>query len=334
MDTFTKSDTNPAASVAEALAALRPITHMWHDGLTVIALQSGLPNPGQDYLTLDEATAEGAVEIQEAGARTVPSVDAKTGPSKVLILGGDTIVGGAQNRIINITVLLKAAATTSIPVSCLEAGRWNSGQTFLAARPVDRAMRSMVAEQVTRHARARGTDGSVPAYMADQSSIWSEIGVRMARSGGFSATNALHHVYEQEETRLDDFTQAFPMPPGSRGVAFGLNDGLIGLDLFGSVETLERQWPRLVTSAASALLDRRRAVAAGTASAPRHGRLDSRALDRMLRRASTALEEATVNPSVGEGADVRFGGPKVLGTALVHDGRAIHIALFRPEVAA
>jgi hypothetical protein len=47
----------------------------------------------------------------------VPTVDATVGPAPVLILGGDTIIGGAQNRIINITILLKAAATTAIPVS-------------------------------------------------------------------------------------------------------------------------------------------------------------------------------------------------------------------------
>ena len=55
--------------------------------------------------------------------QTVPTVDATTGPMPVLLLGGDTIIGGAQNRIINITILLKAAAKTAIPVSCLEMGR-------------------------------------------------------------------------------------------------------------------------------------------------------------------------------------------------------------------
>jgi hypothetical protein len=33
---------------------------------------------------------------------------------------------------------------------------------------------------------------------------------------------------------------------------------------------------------------------------------------------------------VGLGSDVRFAGPKVLGSALVHDRRTVHLALFRP----
>ena len=78
--------------------------------------------------------------------QTVTTVDAATGPMPVLLLGGDTIIGGANSRIINITILLKAAAKTAISVSCLEMGRWNDGRRFASARPVDHALRSMVAD--------------------------------------------------------------------------------------------------------------------------------------------------------------------------------------------
>lgn len=45
---------------------------------------------------------------------------------------------------------------------------------------------------------------------------------------------------------------------------------------------------------------------------------------------TTALADAAVTPSVGLGRDVRFVAAKVVGTALVHDRRAIHVALFDP----
>lgn len=120
------------------------------------------------------------------------------------------------------------------------------------------------------------------------------------------------------------------MPAGARGVAIGIHDRLVGLDLFDSAETLERQWPRLIGSAASALLDRRRAIEAGAAPKPRHRHVDHGSLDRMLSRATTALADASTAPSVGLGHDVRFTAPRLVGTALVHDRRAIHVALFRP----
>ena len=255
-----------------------------------------------------------------------------TGPMPVLILGGDTIIGGAQNRIINLTILLKAAATTAIPVTCLEHGRWNRGGRFTAARTVDYALRSMVAEQVTHRARAPRTPGDVVdiPFDADQFAVWEEIGQRHARASVNSPTQALHDVYEREEASVDDFVRAFPMPAGSRGVAIGRFNRLVGLDLFDSTETLERQWSRLVASAASALLDQQRAIDAGVAPKPVHRRLDSGALERMLSRAASALTDATVTPSVGLGSDVRFSAQKIVGSALVHERRAIHVALFRP----
>ncbi|MGI8928013.1 MAG: ARPP-1 family domain-containing protein [Candidatus Limnocylindrales bacterium] len=105
---------------------------------------------------------------------------------------------------------------------------------------------------------------------------------------------------------------------------------LVGLDLFDSAETLERQWPRLVGSAASALLDRQRAIQFGAAPMPKHRHVDAGALGRMLERATSALADANVAHSVGLGHDVRFSAPKLVGTALVHDRRAVHVALFRP----
>ena len=230
--------------------------------------------------------------------QTVPTVDATTGPIPVLLLGGDTIIGGAQNRIINITILLKAAAKTAIPVSCLEMGRWNEGRGFDSSRPVDHALRSMVAEQVTRGARAARPGGG-PRFAADQGAIWQEIGQRQARAAHRSPTQALHDVYRAEEGSLEEWVRAFPMPAGTRGIAVGINDRLVGLDLFDSAETLERQWQRLVGSAASALLDHQRAIQVGAASTPRHRHVDAGALGRMLQRATTALADATVAHSVG-----------------------------------
>ena len=81
-----------AAVVDRALDAIEPIVHMWRDGLTVIALASGLPDRKPDYLTFEQATEGGAIEVQEAAVQSVPSVEASVGQMPVLLLGGDTII--------------------------------------------------------------------------------------------------------------------------------------------------------------------------------------------------------------------------------------------------
>ena len=115
---------DPVASVRQAIESIAPVVTMHRDGLTVIPLASALANRAPEYLTLDQAHTEGAIAVEEAPTQSVPTVDATTKGASVLILGGDTIIGGAQNRIINITIRLKAVAKTAIPISCLEMGRW------------------------------------------------------------------------------------------------------------------------------------------------------------------------------------------------------------------
>lgn len=85
----------PARIVDATLAAIEPTVWMWRDGLTVIALGSKLRDRAPDYLTFDDAAAGGVVEVHEAPAQQVPTVEAVTTTSPVLVLGGDTIIGGA-----------------------------------------------------------------------------------------------------------------------------------------------------------------------------------------------------------------------------------------------
>ena len=44
---------------------------------------------------------------------------------RVLLYDGEELVGAKQNRILNVSVLVEAKSTLTIPVSCVEQGRWS-----------------------------------------------------------------------------------------------------------------------------------------------------------------------------------------------------------------
>jgi hypothetical protein len=111
----------------EALGTVRPPVTMSREGLVLTALEWGVEQPAA-YATA--AAREGALALREQGGGTVPAIEAVTKEQPVVIFAGDTVEGGKQNRIINVTVWLAAMKVTSIPVSCLEAGRWNEGYGF------------------------------------------------------------------------------------------------------------------------------------------------------------------------------------------------------------
>jgi len=319
--------------VEAALDGVQPLVTMSREGLALIALSppdhasdlSGVPA----FLLGEEALAAGALRIQELDSPTVPTVEAGAVGQPVLLLAGDTIVGGKQNRVINVTVWVDADATIQLPVTCLEHGRWNAGKRFSVGRQIDHAMRATLVDRMAAEGPARDVAGP-GRFLADQGAVWAEIGHRQARSGVHSNTAALHDVYEQEATAARAFAAAFPCPTGAVGLAVGVGGRLIGLDLFADPSPLLRRWPRLVEGAVSAALDHRRAVAMGALPKPRQRYPDPAALDRMLGRARAALAEATVSPSVGRGTDVRFTGERVRGAALIVDDRLLHVELLRP----
>lgn len=324
---------DPRAALSRTLGSIRQLVTLERDGLVLIALHGAGPQAA-GYLTFEAAASANAIEVYELADGSVGTVEAVTKQQTVVLFAGDTITGGKQNRIINITMWLAANTTTAIPVSCLEAHRWDSGSRFSCGRKVDYALRARVNRSVGEQARA---EAAMPgpsrqrSFRSDQGAVWSEISARETRAGSASPTAALHDLYAQESDDLAAFIRAFPCPPGANGLAVGIGGKLVALEVFDAPETLAAQWNRLVEGAASAHLDHRRAIAAGAIAPPGHRHPDPGALGRMLERTAAALAAAVVSPSVGEGSDIRLAGTRVSGSALAYGDRVVHLELFRVE---
>jgi hypothetical protein len=73
-------------------------------------------------------------EVSEAGS--VPFLQVANGADRpLLLLDGEELIGAEQNRILNTAVLVAAHTEVTIPVSCVEQGRWGyRGRQF---RPGD-----------------------------------------------------------------------------------------------------------------------------------------------------------------------------------------------------
>ena len=110
-----------------------------HETLTKLTLGSPLSFKGlgvvpllrfdatdPDWLTSDEAIGGGLLEVTEVTeGGSVPTLRVvNKGDRAVFLLDREELLGAKQNRILNTSVLIAAGQTITIPVSCVEQGRW------------------------------------------------------------------------------------------------------------------------------------------------------------------------------------------------------------------
>ena len=266
------------------------------------------------YDTLSAAVAAGTARITEVSAMgSVPELRVvNDSPRPVLIVDGEELVGAKQNRIVNLTILVPAKSSITIPVSCVEAGRWR--QESHEFTPADRTYhavgRRSNVEQVSMSLRADG------APRSDQGAIWNEIDVKSARMGARSGTRAASAMFDQQRHTLDQFVDAIKPLDGQVGAIFAIRGQIGGLDVFDSPRTWAALMPKLVRSYGLDALDM--GIGGDGFAQPDPGRF----LDAVSRA------RCTIYPAVGAGHDLRFEGGGIVGAALSTEQGIVHAVAF------
>lgn len=254
-------------------------------------------------------------EIDEAG--DVPTLKV-TNPldERIYLMQGQHLIGARQNRMLNSDVLVPARTTITIPVSCVEMGRWGyTTQHFTPDRSASSNIRRRAAMRTTDALREqRGHD-------ADQDCVWDDVADMLAESDAESPTSAMGAAYEKRAANLDAFRAQFTLPDDAVGLAVFYRDTLLGLDLFDRHATLEHYWQMLLDSYA---IDWSVADASDDdpATSP-----DAAAVKTILEQAAAAEWDRFDSP--GEGADYRLSDSGLCGSSLIWDERiAVHVQLF------
>jgi hypothetical protein len=301
----TLTDVKP---LARLLADLTPGEPLVHGPLTVVPLLCpGARDP--DWLTLTEAGDVIAIEeVSEAGSvptlRLVSSAD-----RPVLLLDGEELIGAKQNRVLNTTVLVAAHSRLTIPVSCVEQGRWRyasrrftSGHTSLYA-----SLRALKTARVTASLRETGK------HQSDQGEIWAHLSFKDAEHEVGSPTGAMSDFYARHGESVDAARAALAARPGQVGALVFLGSRWIGLDVLASPGLFERAWPRLCAGYAAEAVGH-----AGARSMPDP-------LSVLGTLAQAPVEEA---PAAGLGREHRLVGEGLAGAALSVEDTVAHLMAF------
>jgi hypothetical protein len=266
---------------------------------------------GSDIRTLDEALASGWIEVREKESSSVEWVTIRNKSShRVLLLGGESLVGGKQNRIVRNDLLLPPdSGFVSVPVYCGERERWAGGSDAF-----DRA------GELTHPAlRKQAVAG------ASQNAVWDEIETQSGRARVSSPTRDYQRIYadprigKELESCVAEYRGRWP----SGSVGFVVSDGrsILGCDVFSDGDLFARSRDRLI-----------RAYALEVVCRPdRRGwtRMTMSDVEDYLSNAAAAAAVEMPNP--GEGTLCRLSGA-VDGQALMWRNRVVHGVFFEAVV--
>jgi hypothetical protein len=182
------NDTQSLTDLIESLEIRAPVTA---GSLALIPLlrratttRAELPS----YLLYQQVHDMGLIsieEINEAGAVGELRVTNRAN-TPVLLVEGEVLLGMKQTRVLNLTILVPAQTNLTVPVSCVEAGRWRAtsaeavGKSDVHLAPSVRAAKTVT---VARSMRSAGT------FASDQGAVWAGVDV-------FEAPHVLAALWE------------------------------------------------------------------------------------------------------------------------------------------
>ncbi len=253
----------PEEAVMPTFSEIRVGVPIRHEALGVFPLFAE-PRRSVGYLLCREALAGGTLKVTEVDARgAIPylRVDNRA-DTQVLFLEGEELRGARQNRVLNTSVLVGARSRTTIPVSCVERGRWTYQSPHLDCGGSHASSR-------LRHILKKSVHGSVAAglgHTSNQDEVWIEVG-RQARSlGSRSPTEAMSDTYDRYRGRLAEYHERLRYVEGASGLAVAVASKVVSVDLFDKPDTCRKVWDHLlsglVLDALELTLPRRRARAA------------------------------------------------------------------------
>lgn len=280
-----------------------------HGSLTVFPLFCEGHRP-IDYVLSEEAMEAGSVTVGEATDQgTVPELVVENkGDRRALFVEGEQLVGAKQNRILNTTVLVPAKAKLTLPVSCVEAGRWKRSSAFFSSSKTGTPYR-------LRHGLKSSVSRSLKekqGHRSDQSKVWDDVKQQQAALGVASGTSAMSDTYGKYEESLAQAQKAMQYVPGACGLAVAIGSQVVTADLFDKPATCQKLWDKLLSGMVlDALME------AKDQTSPDASQVENLVND--ARHAAWAQAEA-----VGDGQEYRTEFDGKVGSALVLDGTLVH----------
>ena len=204
-------------------------------GIQIAPIYLTSPESALDFLSLEQANQAGAINLTEIGNVNQLLVE---NPSQkpILLLAGEVLEGGKQNRMIGKDLILAPGKTRRIEVFCVEQGRWvdttgGSGKFKNTGIIADKEIRQ----------KAQAQGGSAE----NQSLVWGEVQRALSAFSAEAPTSNYQAItktekYQTVEELIKFFQKAFANDKQIAGFVVAYNSKVQTLEFFANPELLAK----------------------------------------------------------------------------------------------
>lgn len=207
-----------------------------HKNMAIIPIKTP-KNYKFDILTLEKGFELGLAKVKECEHSTVNTLIVENkSVVPLLLVDGEEIVGGDQNRIVNATILIAPQSEMKIPVNCTEHGRWGYKHEFVHSK--------YIADSRTRGRKALAIHEGRDAQQA----VWNSIDDLENDHQFSSKTQAMAESYDNVKADLNEFIESFEVADGQNGVLIIIDGEIKGFEIFFSSEIYKEYHEKILKS--------------------------------------------------------------------------------------
>lgn len=298
----------------------RVVSFQKHKRLSIVQFLTAQQNTF-DYISGPKAIKDDLIQVKEVSqSGSVNNLFVFNLSDKyVFFMDGDILMGAKQNRVLNTSVLLAPNSKVTLPVSCVEQGRWSAisdkfGTSDYISPQKLRAKKSRAVEESLRMERS---------HMAEQGEVWNDVEDYSIAYKVKSPTMSLADVFENKKEDFEMFVKKFPVNQDANGLAIFTDKNLLNADVFNKTDVYQEYFPKILRSTAMEVLylkDKGNEITDAEAAFKTVNLFDN--LEKI---------EYTVHPGVGVGEEKRFDSKELTGFELGFKNHLIHLTLLNLE---
>ncbi len=208
---------------------------------------------GKQFLTLAEALAKKVIIVHETKSQNQLLVENVSADVEVFIQAGDILKGGQQDRVMGYDVVVGAKSKWTVPVFCVEKGRWQQ-------RGSENVLRFEASTQLVFGKSLQLAINS----SKNQNFVWQgvidvqkKLEIKLGQSvqskqspTSLQLTLEAPALLTRVERYLKALTRAIDGQKDVVGCIICINGKIEGAELYGSYELFRKMWPRLLRAAA------------------------------------------------------------------------------------